>query len=127
MIVNNTIEASTIAPTPNATAKTTGTTPASFPSTLNRPARRPRVSDRPITKRTLGPGMTMMTKLASTKATMVLTETTLHGRRLRHASASGDREKYHWAMSAFSSWINDRVVGRIRKRGGELMGTPLLV
>ena len=30
-------------------------------------------------------------------------------------------------MSAFSTWIDDRVVSRIRKRGGKLMGTPLLV
>jgi deazaflavin-dependent oxidoreductase (nitroreductase family) len=30
-------------------------------------------------------------------------------------------------MSAFSTWMNNRIVNRIRKRGGKLMGTSVLV
>jgi deazaflavin-dependent oxidoreductase (nitroreductase family) len=30
-------------------------------------------------------------------------------------------------MSAFSTWMNNRIVNRIRKRGGKLMGMPVLV
>src|SRR6266571_7059905 len=60
--VNTRSERSTIAPIPRATVITCRYSPASFPATVASPARRPRATARPITNKTLRPGMTSTTE-----------------------------------------------------------------
>src|ERR687887_1313356 len=54
-----------MAPTPRATAVTCRYAPVALPATVASPARRPRATARPMTNRTLGPGMTSTTRVTA--------------------------------------------------------------